>query len=138
MFSIKTPVPRVPGLRGSDLARAENLDYAGPYKPLGRQPLYGSGSSDGGASGVGGYKGTCGGSVTTGNSGGSGGNNPDNDMNYPAYNGCYQPSGPINRPPGPCPPCPSGPPPGGGGGGGGGGGAPGGPGPGPGCRKGGC
>jgi hypothetical protein len=47
-----TPVPRVPGLKGSDLARAENLNQMVPFKAIGEQPLFGSGSGDGGGGGT--------------------------------------------------------------------------------------
>jgi hypothetical protein len=102
MFIIDTPVPRVPGLRGSDSARAENLDYAGPYKPLGGQPLYGSGSTSG-SNMIGNVR-ACGGPITTGNVGGSGDGSIGNDMTPPALTPCPG-SGPTRRPPR-CPKCP--------------------------------
>ena len=116
MFINTRPVPRVPGLKGSDLARAENLNNAGPFKPIGHQPLFAGGSPDGnGGTGTGGYKGGCGSGEETGQS--SGGNNTtDNSMIPPSLNPCYGGSPPY-RPP-ICNACDCGsPPPSGGGGG---------------------
>jgi hypothetical protein len=128
MFIIErnTPVKRVPGLKGSDTARAENLDATGPYRPLGGQPLFGSGSGDGDGGNLG-SQGDCEGdsaTLTTGGASGGGptgkAGNPFNDMSRAGQNGCWQSTPIPNRPSPPCK-CP---PPGGGAGG---------PGGGPGC-----
>lgn len=97
MFIIDTPVPRVPGLRGSDKARAQNLDLTGPYNPIGGQPLFGSGSGAGSAGSPGGYEAGCVGPEYTGTSGGGDGS-PGNSMTALSLNHCYQSSGPKHRP----------------------------------------
>ena len=96
MFYYTKPVPQVRGLRGSDLARAENLDSSGPYNRIGKQPIYGSGSGDGDGGG-GDSSASCSKPITGGENGGD--NNPTNLMTLGALTNCHQAGPPPNRPP---------------------------------------
>lgn len=99
MYYPTTYVPKVPGLKGSDRARAQNLDMAWPHKPIGGQPLFGGFSPSGGAGAQpGGSVGGCGSQTETGNSSG-GGNGVGNDMSPNSLNPCFPDGPPPYRPP---------------------------------------
>lgn len=115
MYYNTQTVPRVRGLKGSDRARAQNLDIAGPYKPIGEQKLFGGGSTSAAAAAAVVAAGLCGILRETGFSAG-GSNGTGNDMSPDSLNPCNPDGPPPYRPPicTKCTDCPPPGPPGGG------------------------
>ncbi len=106
-FLIQT-TRRVDGLVGSPLARFENIDNSGPYKAVGGEPMFGSGSYAGSRPNTGGGDQACGGDETTGMASG-GSNTAGTSMAANQINSCapptQKPSATPNSPYGPQPPC---------------------------------
>lgn len=100
--------PRGDGLAGSLSTRFENLDNCGPYRAIGGEPMFGSGSSSGNRPNTGGGDNACGGDETTGMASG-GDNAAGTSMSASQINNCapssIKPSATPNSPYGPTPPC---------------------------------
>lgn len=99
--------PRGDGLAGSLSTRFENLDNCGPYRAIGGEPMFGSGSSSGNRPNTGGGDNACGGDETTGMASG-GDNAAGTSMSASQINNCapssIKPSATPNSPYGPTPP----------------------------------
>lgn len=106
-FLIQT-TRRVGGLVGSSLAKFENIDNSGPYKAIGGESMFGSGSFSGNRPNTGGGDRACGGDETTGMASG-GDNGSGTAMAASQINNCApptaKPSATPHSPYGPQSPC---------------------------------